>query len=56
MPAPVIAGPGFNRVVQSRYGWICYNANDVYIGQAIERYGEYGEIEAQLLSQLVRPD
>ncbi|MCC7484844.1 MAG: FkbM family methyltransferase [Burkholderiales bacterium] len=44
---------GFNRMLLAREGYVLYNANDVYIGQAIERYGEYGEIEAQLLRQLV---
>jgi FkbM family methyltransferase len=30
------------------------NRNDVYIGQALIQYGEYGEIEAQFLSQLIK--
>jgi len=46
---------GFNRCVLAREGYVLYNSNDVFIGQAIERYGEYGEIEAQLLRQLCRP-
>jgi FkbM family methyltransferase len=46
---------GFNRCVLAREGYVLYNANDVYIGQAIERYGEYGEPEALLLRQLCRP-
>lgn len=44
---------GFNRCVRAREGFVLYNVNDLYVGQAIERYGEYGEIEAQLLRQLV---
>jgi len=43
---------GFNRCVHAREGYVLYNPNDIYIGQAIEAYGEYGEIEAQLLRQL----
>jgi FkbM family methyltransferase len=46
---------GFNRCVQGREGYVLYNTNDIYVGQAIERYGEYGEIEAQLLRQMCRP-
>jgi FkbM family methyltransferase len=46
---------GFNRCVLAREGYVLYNSNDVFIGQAIERYGEYGEIEAQLLRQLCGP-
>lgn len=46
---------GFNHCVLAREGYVLYNSNDVYIGQAIERYGEYGEFEAQMLRQLCRP-
>jgi len=52
----LFAAPGgFNRCVSGREGYIVYNVNDVYIGRAVERYGEYGELEAQLLRQLCRP-
>jgi len=46
---------GFNGCVRAREGYVAFNRNDVYVGQAIERYGEYGEIEAQLLRQMCRP-
>jgi len=46
---------GFNRCVLAREGYIVYNRNDVYIGRAIERYGEYAEIEAALLRRFIRP-
>jgi FkbM family methyltransferase len=46
---------GFNHCVLAREGYVLYNSNDIYIGQAIERYGEYGEIEAELLRQLCGP-
>lgn len=49
------AADGFNRCVLGREGYIVYNANDIYVGGAIERYGEYGEQEAQLLRWLCRP-
>jgi FkbM family methyltransferase len=53
--ANILPQGGFNRCVLAREGYVLYNANDVYVGQAIERYGEYGEIEAQLLRQLCKP-
>jgi FkbM family methyltransferase len=51
----LMAAGGFNRCILGREGYVVYNANDIYIGRAVERYGEYGEIEAQLLRQLCRP-
>src|SRR5262245_5330506 len=51
----LLSESGFNRCVQGREGYVLYNGNDIYVGQAIERYGEYGEIEAQLLRQFCRP-
>jgi len=46
---------GFNRCALAREGYVVYNSNDVYIGRAIETYGEYGEIEADFLRRLLRP-
>jgi FkbM family methyltransferase len=40
-------------LVRSRHGLMLANGNDTYIGQALIQYGEYGEIEAQLLARLV---
>lgn len=44
-----------NRLTTGREGQILYNPNDKYIGRAVELYGEYSELEAQLLRQIVRP-
>lgn len=41
------------RLVNTRHGPMLANPNDFYVGQALLRYGEYGEIEAQFLLQLV---
>jgi FkbM family methyltransferase len=46
------ASDDFNRCVLGREGYVVYNANDIYVGGAIERYGEYGELEAQMLRRL----
>jgi FkbM family methyltransferase len=44
----IIDTKSFNAVVKGRYGYIIYNKNDVYIGKAIEKYGEYSEHEVKL--------
>ena len=53
-PSHLPAPPGFNRWVLGREGYVLYNANDAYLGQALERYGEYSEREAQVLRRLCR--
>lgn len=40
-------------LVNTRYGPMLANPNDVYIGQALIRYGEYGEQEVQFLRQWI---
>lgn len=44
-----------NRLTKTRYGRFLYNPNDVYIGKALEAYGEAHELELQLLRQLCSP-
>lgn len=44
-----------NRLTDTRYGRFLYNPKDVYIGRALEAYGEAHELELQLLRQLCRP-
>jgi FkbM family methyltransferase len=51
----LIHGPGFNKMVRGRYGYILYNRNDQYIGQAIEKYGEYQEEEVSLFRNICKP-
>ncbi|MEI8378474.1 MAG: FkbM family methyltransferase [bacterium] len=46
---------GFNQLAKTRNGYCLYNQNDIYIGQAIEKYGEFSAIEMQLLAQLCQP-
>jgi FkbM family methyltransferase len=44
------------KIVRARHGWILANPNDMYIGQALLEYGEYNELEAEVLHQsLFRP-
>lgn len=46
---------GINRLAATRYGRFLYNPFDVYIGKALEKYGEAHELEMQLLRQLCGP-
>lgn len=56
MLSRVIDTGGFNAVVRGRYGLVVYNKNDIYVGKAIERYGEYSESEAEIFRQLCSAD
>ena len=42
-------------VVKGRDGFFLVNRNDVYIGKALEIYGEYCGIEGDLLTSLIKP-
>lgn len=46
---------GFNDLARAKHGYLLYNRNDKYVGRAIQRYGEYGEIEAALFQQICHP-
>jgi FkbM family methyltransferase len=52
-PLELDAG-GFNAIRVCRHGPMVYNKNDVYIGRALEKYGESSEIEQEFFRQLVR--
>ncbi|MFC1677989.1 FkbM family methyltransferase [Planctomycetota bacterium] len=54
MIAKVIDSPRFSAVVKGRYGYIVFNKNDIYIGKAIEKYGEYSESEVSLFRQVCK--
>lgn len=45
----------FNIRRACRYGEIIFNRNDIYIGRSLDLYGEFSELEAQLLSRLIEP-
>lgn len=51
----MIGEDGYNRLVAARHGYVLYNTNDVYVGRAIEKYGEWGELEAKLFEQICQP-
>ncbi len=47
---------GTQRMIEGRHGNFIYNHNDLFVGKALELYGEYGEHEVQLFEQLVRSE
>ncbi len=51
----LLGAGGFNDLALAKHGYLLYNRNDIYIGRAIERYGEYGELEAGLFKQICHP-
>ena len=46
---------GHVRVKHCRYGPMAYLATDQYIGQSLDRYGEFSEGEVELFRQVIRP-
>jgi FkbM family methyltransferase len=54
-PIQVLELENPNRLIKVRHGWFLANPKDVYVGRALLNYGEYSEIEWQLLEQLLRP-
>lgn len=51
----VIETSGYNAVAKWKYGYVVYNKNDIYIGRAVAKYGEFSESEVELFRQLCQP-
>lgn len=43
------------KLVKARHGWFLVNPDDLYLGRAVFIYGEYGELEWQLIDKLLLP-
>lgn len=55
-PDAVINLPGdWGRLRLCRHGLFMFNRNDRYIGQSLDKYGEFSHLETTLLCSLVRP-
>ncbi len=52
----IIDTAGFNAVVKGRNGYTVFNKKDKYIGQAVERYGEYSELEMMMFRRYCKKD
>jgi FkbM family methyltransferase len=55
-PARVESLPGHNKLVRGRHGLFIANPNDIYIGRSLIHYGEFSELEWQMLARLCGPD
>ena len=53
--APLLSENGYVRLRQCRHGLFAYNKNDVFIGRALDLYGEWCEGELSLFGQILRP-
>jgi FkbM family methyltransferase len=42
-------------ITRARHGWMAYNPHDLYIGRSIERYGEFGETELDVMRAALAP-
>ena len=51
----IINDEHFNAVVKGKYGYVVFNKNDRFIGQSIEKYGDYCEHEVALFKQICHP-
>lgn len=47
---------GYNRIKQTRHGYMLYNSNDIYVGGSFDAYGEFSEAEVQFVLSLVNSD
>ncbi|WP_372898469.1 FkbM family methyltransferase [Stieleria sp.] len=45
----------WNNLVKGRDGWFLVNANDMYIGRSLIKYGEFSAGEMKLFRQVVKP-
>jgi FkbM family methyltransferase len=54
-PSQLLETEDFNQLAKCKDGYLLYNRNDVYIGRAIENYGEFSGLEMDLLAQLCKP-
>jgi FkbM family methyltransferase len=46
---------GFNQLAATEHGYLLYNRNDIYIGRAIEKYGESSALEMAMFEELCAP-
>jgi len=46
---------GAMRLKRCRHGTMLYNMNDLTIGRALDRYGEFSEIEAAFMCGMIKP-
>jgi len=55
MDSKLLLDQGHVRLKQCRYGPMLYLVTDQYIGQSLDRYGEFSEGEVEVFRQVIRP-
>jgi len=55
VPSAPLFSHGHLRIKACRHGLMLYSVSDIYIGQALDRYGEAFEAELSFLGQVVKP-
>jgi FkbM family methyltransferase len=45
----------FNQLLQCRHGLMLFNQNDEVIGRSLREYGEYSELEMEMLGRFLKP-
>ncbi|WP_158623978.1 FkbM family methyltransferase [Corallococcus llansteffanensis] len=45
----------FNQLLKCRYGDMVFNRNDEVIGRSLREYGEYSELEMEMLGRFLKP-
>jgi FkbM family methyltransferase len=51
----VVFANGYNRVKLTRYGYMMYNPNDVFLGRSFDAYGEFSEAEVSFVRSCLTP-
>lgn len=47
---------GYNRIKQTKYGYMMYNSHDVYVGGSFDSYGEFSDHEVRFVCSQIKPD
>jgi FkbM family methyltransferase len=50
-----ILDSGFAMIKETRYGYMLYNKNDMYIGRSFDLYGEFSYFESEIFTQIIKP-
>jgi FkbM family methyltransferase len=50
-----MTAPQFNTLTQTKHGPLCVHRHDVYVGRALQLYGQFSEGEVALFARYLRP-
>lgn len=46
---------GYNRIKATKYGYMMYNSNDIYVGGSFDKYGEFSDEEVRFVCSRIKP-